>query len=232
MSKHHFQFIPRDKQAELILPAPRPAKSYFPKWLKDMPNTWTDDNGYSKPYASYCMPFTDSFITGYTQELICDVEFKRGADGTITYQWGGNIRPLSTRGEDDKSPNFFPKFDGFEQVDFHWHTCWEPETPSGYSTLYMHPANRFDLPFQTLTAVTDTDKWPFTGPIPFLLKEGFEGVIPAGTPIIQMIFIKRDEWHSSKAVYDEEMHVKRKYPLRKYLTNGYKRLFWTKKVYL
>lgn len=232
MSKFEFKFIPRDKDAELVIPAPRPAKSFYPEYLKRMPNNWVNGRGESEPYASQCMPFTDSFVTGYIQELACDIEFTRQPDGSAVYRWGGGIRPLSTRFEDEFSPNHFPKFPGFDHADYHWNTFWEPQTPPGYSTLYTHPHNRFDLPFFTFSAVTDTDNWPFAGPIPFLLKEGFEGVIPAGTPIIQMTFIKRDEWHSSTAKYDAEFDRKAQYPLRKFLRGGYKALYWNKKTYL
>jgi hypothetical protein len=236
MGKHEFEFIPVSKAAELNIPAPRPAKSFYPKWVKEMPHTFINRNNVEAPYANYCMPFTDSFITGYIQELPCDVEFKKELlpDGgyQVIYRWANNFVPVSTRNEKDGSPNFFPKFPGYEHLDFQWMTFWEPKTPPGYSTFYMHPANRFDLPFLTMNGITDTDGWPIGGPIPFLLKEGWEGVIPAGTPIIQMLFIKREDWHSSKGVYDEEWDRGLQYQVRRVFKNGYKKLFWHKKVYL
>jgi hypothetical protein len=34
------------------------------------------------------------------------------------------------------------------------------------------------------------------GSIPFFIKKGFEGIIPAGTPILQIIPFKKDNWTS------------------------------------
>jgi hypothetical protein len=184
--------------------------------------------------AKKCIPFLDSLTSGYTQELPCDVYFDCNTeedDPAINYRWGGGIRPLSTRREETNSSNSMPHFDGYYKTEFHWNTFWEPKTPPGYSTLYFHPANRFDLPFMTHNAIIDTDKWPITGPIPFVLKKGFSGMIPAGTPIYQIIFIKREEWTSEGLEYDEKYVKNTTYSVRKFLQDGYKKQIWSKKEY-
>jgi hypothetical protein len=184
--------------------------------------------------AKKCIPFLDSLTSGYTQELPCDVYFDcntKEDDPLIKYRWGGGIRPLSTRREETNSSNSMPHFDGYYKTEFHWNTFWEPKTPPGYSTLYFHPANRFDLPFMTHNAIIDTDKWPITGPIPFVLKKGFSGMIPAGTPIYQMIFIKRENWTSEGLKYDEKYVKNITYSVRKFLQDGYKKQIWSKKEY-
>ena len=77
-----------------------------------------------------------------------------------------------------------------------WLPQWGWKTPRGYSTLVTHPFNRFDLPFTTTTAIIDSDKYWGAGNIPFFLKDGFEGIIPKGTPYVQIIPIKRKKWLS------------------------------------
>jgi hypothetical protein len=184
--------------------------------------------------AKKCIPFLDSFTSGYTQELPCDVYISCNTeedDPEINYRWLGGIRPLSTRREDTRSSNSMPHFPGYYKTEFHWNTFWEPKTPTGYSTLYFHPANRFDLPFMTHNAIIDTDKWPLTGPIPFVLKKGFSGIIPAGTPIYQMIFIKREDWTSQGLEYNDKQFKKMSYGIKKVMENGYKKNFWSKKNY-
>ena len=49
-----------------------------------------------------------------------------------------------------------------------FHNLWTIEAPAGYSLLFTHPANRFDLPFTTLTGLVDCDRYhdipdPFPG---------------------------------------------------------------------
>ena len=228
-------FIPKDKDTEICIPRPQSSKKYIPQWFKDMPIEVPTIDGFGADYtAKKCIPFLDSLTSGYTQELSCDVYIDCNTeedDPIINYRWGGQIRPLSTRKEDTKSSNSMPHFPGYYKTEFHWNTLWEPKTPTGYSTLYFHPANRFDLPFITHNAIIDTDRWPITGPIPFVLKKGFSGLIPAGTPIYQMIFIKREVWDSEKSEYDEKYVKNITYSVRKFISDGYKKQIWSKKEY-
>ena len=237
INKQQVKFLPKDKESSILVPVPKPAKSYIAQWFKDMPvfNEKVTETGI-QPTAKKCMPFIDGLTSGYIQELPCDLEIiYKGKDDNnndiVFYNWAGHIRPISTRLEEFNSKRVFPDFDGYYNVEFHWNTFWEPKTPKGYSTLYYHPANRPDLPFFTLNGIIDTDKWHLTGPLPVLIKKGFEGVIPAGTPIYQMIFIKRDEWESVSIDYDEKYQQSLSYSVRKKIINGYKDLYWNKKSY-
>jgi hypothetical protein len=237
MKKNKVEFVPSNRDTEDMLPHPKPSKNFIPKWFKDMPSEVqsTTEDGFIGT-AKMCMPFLDTFVSGYTQELICDINIiNNGIDENgkdiISYNWSGPIRPFSTRLEDRNAPNVFPNFDGYYNTEFHWISKWEPRTPPGYSTFYYHPANRFDLPFQTFNGIIDTDKWSISGPVPFLIKKGFEGVIPAGTPIYQMIFIKRDEWTSEPVPFDEKFQKSHLYNVRSIFKDGYKKKYWSKKGY-
>jgi hypothetical protein len=229
-------FIPSSKDVEYSIPHPKPSKNFIPDWFKDMPPTVSKtDNSGSVGTAKMCMPFLDTLVSGYTQQLICDLEIKyvgneNGKD-VLHYNWAGPIRPVSTRFEESNSPKIFPNFEGYYDAEFHWITQWEPKTPEGYSTFYYHPANRFDLPFQTFNGIIDTDKWSISGPVPFLIKKGFEGIIPAGTPIYQMIFIKRDNWESEASSYDEKFQKSHLYNIKNLFKDGYKKKYWSKKNY-
>jgi len=231
-------FIPTTKQAEILDKHPQPSKYYIPKWYKDMKNETETLDGRKIPSAKMCIPFLDSFTTGYTQELPADIEFifvgidpDTGRD-LYSYKWSGEFRPVSSRGEELGEKNIFPKFDGYSNSEFHWNSVWEPKTPKGYSTIYFHPNNRLDLPFHTLTGIIDTDKWSIGGPVPFLLKSGFSGIIPAGTPIYQFVFIKRDKWKYFKEKFNDENIRKNAYKIKRFLLNGYKKIIWQKKEYL
>ena len=98
--------------------------------------------------------------------------------------------------------------------------------------LVTHPINRFDLPFQTLSAVIDGG---FTvagdSNIPFFLKKGFVGVIPQGTPIAQVIPFKQGSWNSeleSGLLQEGKLIGQRSHAV---LYGWYKKTFWTKKQY-
>jgi hypothetical protein len=53
----------------------------------------------------------------------------------------------------------------------------------------------------------DTDIYGHSGSIPFSIKIGFEGIIPKGTPFLQMIPIKRESWKSVNSPIEEDEGV-------------------------
>ncbi len=227
-------FIPNNKDTYDVIPSPKPSKKYIPKWYKDMP-TEIINNNKKQLTAKKCMPFLDSLTSGYTQELLCDIEIvpiKNGQNTYVNYKYATHMfKPLSIRNEDSNFSGAMPNFKGYYDIEFFWNSFWEPKTPPGYSTFYFHPANRFDLPFLTHNAIIDTDKWPITGAVPFVIKEGFSGIIPAGTPIYQMLFIKRDNWTSVLNRYDSTYDNKTRFEAFKFFQDGYKKSFWSKKEY-
>jgi hypothetical protein len=77
----------------------------------------------------------------------------------------------------------------------------------------------------------DTDKFPNRLYFPFFLKDGFVGIIPEGTPIAQIIPIKRDSWISEKALYKEGTEFVFENIMKINLIRGYKNKFWSKKEY-
>jgi hypothetical protein len=86
---------------------------------------------------------------------------------------------------------------------------WGLELPEGYSALFMTPMNRFDLPFMNTTGVVDSDKVHLLGSFPFFIAEGWEGTIPAGTPYLQVIPFKRENWEHKVEILDQsEMYGK------------------------
>jgi hypothetical protein len=79
---------------------------------------------------------------------------------------------------------------------------WAIDTPPGYSIMIMHPMYREDVPFTTLPGLIDTDGYGGAMNILFMLRRDFQGIIPAGTPIAQVIPFKREDWQHEIAVSD------------------------------
>jgi hypothetical protein len=92
--------------------------------------------------------------------------------------------------------------------------------------------NQIDLPFYSLGAVVDTDSHPVPVNFPFFVKKNFTGLLPAGTPIIQAIPFKREDWEMSideaKPGYiPMDFENSRMNPPFNY----YKRKYWKRKRY-
>jgi hypothetical protein len=75
-----------------------------------------------------------------------------------------------------------------------FNSFWTIELEAGWSLLAMHPINRDDLPFRTVTGIVDADRFNDVG-INFpavWLDAGFAGVLPRGLPIAQCCVVPRE----------------------------------------
>ena len=212
-----------------------PAKKYIPEWYKQSP-MWVDQNGNSqkmghssKKSIKTCMPFLDSLTSGYILETWCDIHVSKSLLNNIELKWGTKlIEPLEFRGS--STSNLMPVPLGCNPDHFVWKVPFGIRTPPGYSVLWTHPLNRFDLPFVTLSGIMDTDQGNHGGNLPVFFSDNFEGIIPVGTPIAQIIPFKRDSW-DSKVVEDELEYKRLEYEVSKYFIGGYKKLRWKKKKF-
>jgi hypothetical protein len=179
-----------------------------------------------------CNPFLDAFQTGYTIKSPCDIEFTFSEIEGYIYRWRvNNFVPMSNHLPDQFSEELLNT--KFAETAYKWHFNYVIKTPPGYSSLFTHPLNRSDLPFMTLSGVVDTDTYPLSVNLPFLLYK-FEGsslVIPEGTPIAQVIPIKRDDWKNSVEEYNENETKKNEFELTKHLVHSYKNKWWHRKSY-
>ena len=104
--------------------------------------------------------------------------------------------------------------------------------PNGYSFLFTQPMNRPELPFTVWSAVIDGGHVGSThSNIPIFIKKDFEGIIPAGTPIAQIIPFKNEKWKVQKEkglIEEGEKNFNRS---RAVLSGWYKKTFWVKKEY-
>jgi hypothetical protein len=134
-------------------------------------------------------------LTGYLFVTWEDIHVTKLPDGSVSISFGSDTPVFNVRGSD--SGRTMPRPAGYRDEHFAWASPWGWKTPRGYSTLVTHPLNRFDLPFITTSGIVDSDVFFGSGNIPFFLKDGFEGVIPKGTPYAQVIPIKRASWLST-----------------------------------
>lgn len=227
----NIEFYPSNVAAQLSIPAPKPASNYIPKWYSDnerfvggQPDI--KNNRVINNTVKACTPYSDALSAGYIQETWCDIYFELSKDKeSIRYQIPRGPSPIAMR------KDMYVKVDGFYNVEFTWQLNWTPKVPKGYSVLVTHPLNRIDLPFSTGTGIIDADEFyhSLPGSIPFYIKKGFSGIIPVGTPMYQIIPIKRDEWTSRAMEFDEDQFVARNSIIRKAFIGSYKRFFHVKK---
>lgn len=182
---------------EPILPPPVPAREALPSWLRSMPGEAASETLGGEPVRTlkHCPPLLDAMAAGLLMPLACDLTVR---GGEIAWDWDPPVLPetLMSRapvglhvpeqaagasfGDPDR---FVVKFLSF----------WTLEAPEGWQILFTHPFNRPELPFLTLTGLVDADRFG-AGFVhfPALWRDpGWEGVLPAGTPVAQAIPVPR-----------------------------------------
>lgn len=220
---------------EDYLETPTPSKLHVPDWYKKSPRFLDGSNAPAITTEDYgnlgiktCIPFIDGLTSGYTAVLWQDIVVtQRGGFPDITW----NIKPDVMKSRSYEGLENFPVPEGHNISPFVWKSPFIVQTPPGYSVIISHPVNRFDLPFTTLSAVVDSDKVLTAGHYPFYMKEGFEGVIKAGTPIYQIMPFKRDNWDSEVDNSLREANGKRTYDTLSRLMGYYKNNVWAKKKF-
>jgi hypothetical protein len=105
-------------------------------------------------------------------------------------------------------------------------------TDPGYSVWVTGPMYKEDTPLKVLDGIIDTDKNPMRFHYPMFIKEDFDGVILAGTPIIQIIPFKREDWSSEIVPLDRYSLNDIQYKTVSRFSNSYRKLSWSRKKFL
>ena len=213
-------FVPGTKKIEDFVMSPQPAKKIIPDWYKNI------KSGKDFSNVKQCVPFLDSISSGYIQTTWCDINITE-EENEIKVIFDSEVPIVGRREKSD-----MPVDKSFYGTEFIWHRPWSTVLPDGYSAIVVHPLNRVDLPFITMSGIIDFDKSIHApiGNIPFFIKKGFTGTIPAGTPMFQIIPFKREDWESENQPYSD-IFWQKKLDERKNTPSIYKKRLWQRKSY-
>jgi hypothetical protein len=206
--------------------APQSAIHFIPEWYKKMESYFPKEkNPDSKPTIKKCIPFLDAMTAGYIIVSPCDVyvSFK---DGEPNYN---STIPNLIQFHQRKQGYLHPKANEFQFPK--WSNPWAIKTPKGYSTLFLPPMHNEHERFVILEGIVDTDAYYAPVNFPFVLKTPTEEfMIPAGTPIAQVIPFKREKWQSSFSNDFTEAQNTLTYLTSRFF-DRYKKMFWSRKEY-
>ena len=195
----------------VVLP-PQPASQFIPEWYRQGERfTNKDDGSLNIPDPSFragglksCNPFLDSIIAGYIQPLSRAIKItKNDGEGPIEFIYVeldenneyvevGDLPLIAERL--GAIGHTVPRPHGHAKNHMVWSGQWGWKLPRGYSMIVTHPMNQFQLPFTTSSGFMESDRFIAGGNIPWYIKEGFTGIIPKGTPMYQLIPVKRKKW--------------------------------------
>ena len=219
-----------------FIEVPQPSKKFVPEWYKEAKRFYPDNKlrfntGNPNLSIKTCMPFLDGLTSGYIATTYCDILVTKTELGTkLDWRVADSIpQPISERPKTVAETLPIPA--GHANQHFAWHNIYQIQLPKGYSCYIGHPLNRFDLPFTTLSGIVDADYGMQQGNVPFFIKSDFEGVIPEGTPIFQIIPFKREDWKSIKDPNLLELDKRHEFFNLRKIYGYYKENFWNRKNY-
>jgi hypothetical protein len=210
MSKN-INFRAKSKTEFEVQLKPYPAVKQLPDWFtkasphfasQNFPNDGKlhfRDRGANNTYKK-CVPLLDSLSAGYIIPLWADVMVEQN-NGFPEIYWKTNRNILELHGSPSRE---IPAPVGYDQIVYKYLNTWIPQTPKGYSCLIISPLGYNDLPFKAIPAIVDTDKSTSELVFPMWIKKGFEGIVEKGTPFIQIIPFKRDDWNSTFDCYEDD----------------------------
>jgi hypothetical protein len=212
---------------------PKPASKCIPNWYQDT-NSYIDNKKSVFSHASSsstikkCLPVFDSLTAGYILFTQVDVWVTQ-KEGGQEYTWSAQN---ALNFHDINQANLYPDFVEHDPIP-KFMNPYIVETPVGWSSLFVPPMHNPNPHFTILPAIVDTDKNKSLINFVFKLNNSdYEGLIPAGTPMVQVIPIKRDNWEMKKGgekEINEHINIFNKMNTRFF--DRYKTFFWTRKSY-
>jgi hypothetical protein len=185
------------------IPKPSAAVKSTPAWYQKLPRNLGGKNRHDHDAKSVkaCLPFLDAMSMGWMIPLPFDVhsfidpktnlrQFRWAVDAKFapvgahsSLQLGGEAGPYNGRGV------------------FKWINPWRMIVPRGWSVLFRQPVHHEQLPFRAFSGVVDCDTLDIPVNVPFMWTgERDNEVIPAGTPIAQIMAFERETQQQSAIV--------------------------------
>lgn len=185
---------------EGIIPEPVPAYKKMPDWYRTLQphipetkeNPVRDMWGAKTQTAKKCMPMLDCMSHGYIIPLAVGVHIKTNDNcSEIIATCPPTLKGIDYHGLDQIGGSNGP---GFPAPPIKFINYWVVKTKPGYSALFTTPFNHFNPHFTCLSGLVDTDKYPKEVNLPAIWHTpNFDDYIPAGTPLVQVIPVRRNE---------------------------------------
>jgi len=217
---------------------PVPAKDVIPDWYKatfshvgNKKKTYGEDmaSGRTSSTVKKCIPVYDAMTAGYIISTPVDISVS-SSYGESTFTWSSDGAALAWH--PIEQAHLHPDLKDSKRMN-KFANPWGIETPKGYSCLFIPPMHR-ESPFEILEGIIDTDVYTNPVELPFIMTDkNFNGIIPAGTPMAQIIPFKRESYklEISSDIKDIEKQKSIYRDIRSNFFNSYKDRFWSRKSY-
>lgn len=225
MKNNKITFRAQNEHVWEVREKPISASKLIPDWWKNMAPYSNKENKLklspqSTVTVKKCAPSMDALISGYIVTLWADIMVTQ-TGGFPQIQWTTSENVLELWPEEQVGGFEIP--DGYDRFVYKYMHGWTIKTPPGWSCLIAHPFGYSNIPIKTIPGVVDTDVLETEINTPFFIKKGFEGIIEKGTPMFQIIPIKRDHWESEFVLEKPNQHFFNVEKLKTKISSSYAR---------
>tara|TARA_E500000318_G_scaffold111131_1_gene128618 strand:+ start:157 stop:870 length:714 start_codon:yes stop_codon:yes gene_type:complete len=222
-----------------FIPEPKPASFYIPKEYKNLSSYVTES--YQNPTVKKCIPFLDTYMTGYIIPFPVDIEFiapsKSGEGAFVINNEIPNelLEYLVVSGHQlaQISSNLRNPKRTIDNI-FKFTNPWIIKTPPGYSCYFLTPPNHV-LPFDLISGIVETDTYSLRINFPFYWIGSIKNqILKQGSPMAIVIPFKREAWKMKTSYRDTStMHYKKMklFDVGSKIKDNYKTKFWKKKSF-
>jgi len=238
--KHPRQQIIKFSTTAPGIPEPELASHFMPKWFNDMPAHHGSGSNIINT-AKRCVPMLDVMAAGYIIPLWTDLKItypeEENREVRFSWRFGSSVTSaeniVTMAGAPD--PKVFFDIDGLNISTTVWKlNCpWIITTPPGYSCLYTIPFNHPLTNMHFISGIVDTDTYTNEVNFPFLwASNSWEGLISAGTPLMQVIPFRRDSFKAEiEYLQDDKVTLGVKNSIDTVYENAYRKKFWERKLW-
>jgi hypothetical protein len=217
---------------------PVKVSSQIPEWYKHQPATMNNQEyptgGQLPNTVKKCQAIFDAMTAGYLLKLPCDLFI----DSTVTPpdiqfpQQLQFVQHILLSAHPREQVSHMPIDEDIYLPDIlRIHPLWLVGTERGCSSLFLPPMHSEVLPITAVPAIVDTDKFQSDGHLSYLVKKGFKGIVKKGTPIVQVIPFRREDWTHEIIETDDNVINEQRAIVRSQFKNSYRNEFWEKKNY-
>lgn len=213
-----------------VIPKPFPSRKYMPDWFKSLPPKL--GKGFEQSTIKRCSPFLDTLTAGWILPLASEIYIKTN-DDCSSFEWKCNYeKPIIETHNASQLNN--EKHPEFPKPPLKFMNYWSIKVPNGWSVLFTPPLNRTDDRFVCFSGIVDCDNYEEFINFPFFwTKPNFDGILPVGTPLVQVIPIHRKsfemEYNAHPFSKNEWKVIERGRAIRKTNESWYRNKLWTRK---
>jgi hypothetical protein len=213
---------------------PVPASKRLPNWWGNIPHYIHGATSVSlEPVPNVtvkrCMSALDGLGAGYIMPLWSDVQVTYDKINGTAIKWATTDDIFGTWISEQVGGYKFPE--EYAEPVFKYFHDWLIETPPGWSCLITQPFGYPDLPFHVIPGIVDTDRLKTGIETPIVFKKGWTGILEKGTPMFQIIPIKRSAWQSEFVQGSEKEYIYETEKLRTKIVSYYGRYLRVPKVF-